>query len=132
MDNYELIDKTDIVKKNKSNKTKKQINKILECKNLKTEEECLRRDDCLFNKTRKCQKKPTLKKDIVSVQQQPNTKEEEKIELERLSPFSDITIQQQTEIMPQDFFSKSNQDKSKTPDKSKMKSTYFLYLSFLK
>ena len=70
MDQNEIIAETEtfdiIPVKKRKNKTIKQLkntsNKLVECKNILLEEECKTRSDCLFNKTKKCQQKPQLKK----------------------------------------------------------------------
>jgi hypothetical protein len=58
----EYDEKLEITPKEKNkNKTKKRKDTHLECKDLMSEEECKQRTDCLFNRTKKCQKKPTKK-----------------------------------------------------------------------
>jgi hypothetical protein len=80
-----IIEESDIISDN--NPIKKNKTTTLKCKNIKTEEECLSRSDCLFNKTRKCQKKPLHKKKSNTHLQQPEI-EEEIIELESVKPLS--------------------------------------------
>jgi hypothetical protein len=81
-----IIEETDIISDN--NPIKKNKTTTLKCKNIKTEEECLSRSDCLFNKTRKCQKKPLHKKKSNTHLQQPEIEEERIIELESVKPLS--------------------------------------------
>jgi hypothetical protein len=81
-----IIEETDIISDNNPMKKNKTIK--LQCKNIKAEEECLSRYDCLFNKTRKCQKKPLHKKKTNTLLQQPEIEEERIIELESVKPLS--------------------------------------------
>lgn len=63
MDELKVLEDDEIIEitppEKKKNKTKKRKDTLLKCKDLMSEEKCNQRIDCLFNKTKKCQKKPT-------------------------------------------------------------------------
>jgi hypothetical protein len=64
-----------IMEKERLRQNKKQTRKQI-CKKIKTEEECKERPDCLFNKTRKCQKKPIIETHKIQNKQKTETKTE--------------------------------------------------------
>jgi len=60
MDELKVLEDDEIIEitppEKKKNKTKKRKDTLLKCKDLMSEEKCNQRIDCLFNKTKKCQK----------------------------------------------------------------------------
>ena len=119
----------------KKNKTKKQPIKILKCKSITQEEECLSRVDCLFNKSNKCQQNPLTKKRIdiknKDVEQHQIIIKDDVIGLDSLSSLSSIKsgipvkknktkkrIALENNDVEQPQIIKSDSDKSKIPDKS--------------